>query len=150
MKWRQSSEIFPGLTNMNIYPEKPLIEHLPLSKMKYETYIDKVKGNAILINNYTKMASIDPDYKHNLREALLSPEYCEEEITWADIAEILHLEVEYWNRINSKLNVFLERTASMLNDELSKTIATMVGQTLDQEKAEKEKADDMIKSIEVS
>jgi len=130
--------------------DKPILEHLPTRKFKYDDYINQVKDNAIMINKTTMVACVDPDFKHRLTELMLSPKFCEEELTWDDVLTVLKLEVEYWNKTNSKLYVFLSSISAALTNEMAQKVVEEIAIQKIEERKVKEKAEDMLKKYEVS
>lgn len=103
----------------------------PLTLIKYDEYIERVKNMTIYVDADTHVAYIDPDFKHILTLANLGPEVCEDLITWDDIITILSLETERWNKCYSNVNAFLGKIAKYLDDALMNQIEEVLKEQFD-------------------
>lgn len=121
----------------------------PLKKMSYEEYSRSIKGEAILVDNKTNIATVNPDYKYVLTKLELDPSRCEEPITWSDVFEILSLEADGWTKLNGNVNKFLATFAQYLTEDFAEDlIAKMVEDKRKEVVAQKE-ADETISKYNI-
>lgn len=115
------------------------------AKIKYDDYIGRIKELCIRIDSDTNTAAIVPDFKYNIENKGLNPKCCEFKLSYDDIYQILTLEVEAWNRWNSKVNKLISKFVAYLNDEIiNEMFVDMIKQA--KEKVENDRSNEELRN----